>query len=79
MREVVLGDTVVEILGSGFTEYSVVYINGKRNEDTVFDSPERLLIPNNPRLLRPDAVIRVCQTGEDRVVLSTAPAGEYPG
>ena len=71
-REVVLGDTVVELLGSGFTEYSVVYINGRRNEDTVFDSPERLLIPNNPRLLRPDVEFRVCQTGEDRIVLSTA-------
>ena len=79
VNEVVFGETTVEILGSGFTEYSVVYINGKRNEDTAFDSPERLLIPNNPRLLRPDAVIRVCQTGEDRVVLSTAPAGECPG
>ena len=72
VNEVVFGDTTVEILGSGFTEYSVVYINGKRNENTAFDSPERLLIPNNPRLLRPDAEIRVCQTGEDRVILSTA-------
>ena len=72
VREVVLGDTIVEILGSGFTEYSVVYINGRRIEDTVFDSPERLLIPNNPRWLRPEVEFRVCRTGEDRIVLSTA-------
>jgi phosphoglycerol transferase MdoB-like AlkP superfamily enzyme len=72
VNEVVFGDTTVEIRGSGFTEYSVVYVNGKRNEDTVFVSPERLLIPNNPRLLRPGVEFRVCQTGEDRIILSTA-------
>ncbi len=72
VNEVIVGDAVVEVLGSGFTEYSVVYINGKRNEDTVFDSPGRLLVPNNPRFLRPDAEVRVCQTGEDRIILSTA-------
>jgi hypothetical protein len=49
-----------------------VYVNGKRREDTAFVSPERLLIPNNPKLLQPDAEIEVCQTGEDRIILSTA-------
>ncbi len=72
VTDLIFGGPTVEILGSGFTEYSVVYVNGKRKEDTVFDSPGRLLIPNDPRLLKPDAGIEVCQTGEDRVVLSTA-------
>ena len=72
VTDLVFGGPTVEILGSGFTEYSVVYVNGKRKEDTIFDSPGRLLIPNDPRLLKPGAGIEVCQTGEDRVVLSTA-------
>ena len=72
VSEVVFDQSTVEIRGSGFTEYSVVYVNGKRREDTAFISPERLLIPNNPKLLQPDAEIEVCQTGEDRIILSTA-------
>ena len=72
VNEVVFGDTTVEILGSGFTEYSVVYVDGRRNEDTAYISPDTLLIPNNLRLLRPENKITVCQTGEDRVILSTA-------
>ena len=72
VHEVVCGDVVAEIRGSGFTEYSVVYIDGKRSEDTVFVSPDTLLITNTPRRLRPENRITVCQTGKDRIVLSTA-------
>jgi hypothetical protein len=75
VQEVVFGEDVVEIRGSGFTEYSVVYIDGKRDEDTVYLSPETLLIPNSPRSLRPESRITVCQTGEDRIILSTASLG----
>lgn len=70
--EVVYGDVVAEIRGSGFTEYSVVYIDGKRSEDTVYVSPDTLLITNTLRRLRPENRITVCQTGEDRIILSTA-------
>jgi len=72
VNEVVYGDVVAEIRGSGFTEYSVVYIDGKRSEDTVYVSPDTLLITNTPRRLRPENRITVCQTGKDRIVLSTA-------
>ena len=72
VHDVVYGEAVVEIHGAGFTEYSVVYVDGRRNEDTAYISPDTLLIPNNLRLLRPENKITVCQTGEDRVILSTA-------
>ncbi len=70
--ELVFGDSELEVLGSGFTEYSVVYINGKRDEDTIFVSPEKLLVPYDPKQWRPIREVEVCQTGEDRIILSTA-------
>ena len=66
------GGTAVEIQGSGFTEYSAVYINEKRNEDFIFISSESLLVPDPLKTLTEDDLIEVCQTGPDRKILSTA-------
>lgn len=65
-------EEMTEIRGRGFTEYSVVYVNGRRREDTVYVSPSRLYLPNAPRPLSPEDRVQVCQTGPDRVILSTA-------
>ena len=65
---------MVEIDGSGFTPYSVVYVNGRRREDTVYVSPERLFLPNESRPLSSGDQLEVCQTGPNRVILSSAPA-----
>ncbi len=72
VTEIVIEGDLVRIDGRGFTEYSVVYVNGRRREDTVYVSPRRLFIPNEPRSVSPEDRIQVCQTGQDRVVLSTA-------
>ena len=69
---VVPGEEQAEIRGTGFTESSVVYVNGRRREDTVYVSPTLLLLPNEARGLSPEDRIEVCQTGPDRVILSTA-------
>ena len=74
VTDVFLRETMTEIDGSGFTPYSVVYVNGRRREDTVYVSPERLYLPNETRPLSPLDQIEVCQTGPNRVILSTAEA-----
>ena len=65
------GDDTLTITGSGFTEYSVIYVDGKRIEETVFISPEKLTAPLEEAELTPGSVIEVCQTGKDRIVLSS--------
>ena len=72
VTRVVVGETMVEIDGSGFTPYSVVYVNGRRREDTVYVSPERLFLPNESRPLSSGDQLEVCQTGPNRVILSSA-------
>ncbi len=74
ITDVVIRDTMVEIDGSGFTPYSVAYVNGRRREDTVYVSPERLFLPNESRRLSKADRFEVCQTGPDRIILSTAQA-----
>ena len=74
VTDVFLRETMAEIDGSGFTPYSVVYVNGRRREDTVYVSPERLYLPNEARPLSTQDQIQVCQTGPNRVILSTAEA-----
>ena len=61
----------LKITGSGFTEYSVVYIDGERMDDTEFVSPELLSVPLDGKELTPDVPIEVCQTGKDRIILSS--------
>ena len=77
LEEIVVNDFVIrenglEIIGSGFTESSVIYISGRRCEDTVFISPNRLLLPFSPRQFQMEDKVQVSQTGEDRIILSTA-------
>ena len=74
VHRVIPGESMAEIDGSGFTPYSVVYVNGRRREDTVYVSPTRLFLPNEPRPLAPEDRVEVCQTGPDRVILSAASA-----
>ena len=74
VTDVFLRETMVEIDGSGFTPYSVVYVNGRRRDDTVYVSPERLFLPNEARPLSALDEIEVCQTSPNRVILSTAEA-----
>ncbi len=69
---VTMGEEQTEIRGDGFTESSIVYVNGRRREDTVYVSPTLLLLPNDSRAVSPEDRIEVCQTGPDRVVLSKA-------
>lgn len=69
VTDIVFGDDETEITGDGFTEYSIVYVDGKRREDTEFVSPNLLRVPD---ALSPEDTIEVCQTGRDRAVLSTA-------
>ena len=69
---VTFGETAVEVTGTGFTESSVIYVNDRRQEDTVYVSPNLLLLPDESRDLGPEDRIEVCQTGPDRVILSTA-------
>ena len=67
-----LGEPAALIQGEGFTEWSVVYVNGRRREDTEYVSPELLLLPDENGSLSPEDRIEVCQTGPDRIVLSSA-------
>ena len=72
VTKVIPGESLAEIDGSGFTPYSVVYVNGRRREDTIYVSRERLFLPNQNRPLSPEDQVEVCQTGPDRIILSTA-------
>lgn len=74
VTDVIPGDKVTGINGVGFTGSSVVYVNGRRREDTVFVSSTQLLLPNGGRILTQEDRIEVCQTGPDRIILSSAPA-----
>ena len=69
---IVPGAGRAEVHGRGFTEYSVAYVNGWRREDTVYVSPNLLYIPDEAGVLSPADRIEVCQTGPDRIILSTA-------
>ena len=74
VSRVIPGESMVEIDGRGFTTSSIIYVNGRRREDTVYVSPERLFLPNRTRPLSPADRVEVCQTGSDRTILSTASA-----
>ncbi len=62
------------VAGKGFTEYSTIYINGKRAE-TVFISDELL---HTGAVFDNITEITVCQTGPDRKVLSKVECTRTP-
>ena len=64
-------DETITITGSGFTEYSVVYVDGERIDDTIYHSPEMLSVPLSSVELTPESRIEICQTGKDRIILSS--------
>ena len=49
----------------------MIYVDGKRIEETVFISPEKLTAPLEEAELTSESVVEVCQTGKDRIVLSS--------
>ena len=65
------------ITGSGFTEYSVVYVDGDRIEDTVYLSSEKLSVPLASLDLTSESTIEVCQTGKDRIILSSVTVSSW--
>ena len=74
ITSVSVGDTAVGISGTGFTGSSVIYVNGRRQEDTLFISRDRLLLPNDSGSITPEDRFEVCQTGPDRIILSSVSA-----
>ena len=73
---VIQGDMLM-ITGSGFTEYSVVYVDGDRIEDTVYLSSEKLSVPLASLDLTSESTIEVCQTGKDRIILSSVTVSSW--
>lgn len=61
----------ITLYGEGFTEYSVIYINDNRREDTVFVSENEIYVSNPMDIYGEEDKIEVCQTGPDRKILST--------
>ena len=72
------GETLT-VTGSGFTEYSIIYVDDERIDDTVYLSPTALSVPLSSVELTPESRIEICQTGKDRIILSsvTAPPVQY--